>query len=126
MFASAKSRNVLQHKLNVDDEECDSALKLFFISDIHRRKIDTKLLNKIGHEVDMVIIGGDLAEKGVTLSRISKNVCNLSKLGPVYYIWGNNDREAGEQGIRDKTPSLFFQSHLIQPTALLQISEPSP
>lgn len=101
MFTSAKRRNVVRHKLNVESSNSHNArMKVFFISDIHRRKIDRKLLKKIDKGIDIVIIGGDLAEKGVSLSRISANICNLSTLGPVYYIWGNNDREAGEQEIR--------------------------
>ncbi len=34
------------------------------------------------------------------MSRISKNIQNLASLGPVFFIWGNNDREAGEEEIR--------------------------
>ena len=101
MFTSAKRRNVVRHKLNVPSPNSHNArMKVFFISDIHRRKIDRKLLKKIDMDVDIVIIGGDLAERGVSLSRISTNIRNLSTLAPVYYIWGNNDREAGEQEIR--------------------------
>lgn len=83
------------------DSDSNRELTMFFISDIHRRKIDKKLLDKINDRIDLVIIGGDLAEKGVPLSRISKNVRNLARLGPVYYVWGNNDREAGEGPIRE-------------------------
>jgi len=102
MFTNAKKRNVVRHKLNVHSTEAyNSQLKVFFISDIHRRKIDRKLLRKIDKDIDIVIIGGDLAEKGVTYSRISTNIRKLSRLAPVFYIWGNNDREAGEQEIRE-------------------------
>ena len=34
------------------------------------------------------------------MPRISKNIRALSRLGPIYFIWGNNDREAGEEEIR--------------------------
>ena len=62
---------------------------MFFISDIHRRKIDDKLLAKIqsAHEIDVVIIGGDLAEKGVPLTRIAKNIRKLAQLGR-YFMCG--------------------------------------
>ncbi|MCZ2259483.1 metallophosphoesterase [Sporosarcina sp. G11-34] len=83
-----------------NDKESTSLLKLFFISDIHRRKIDEKLIMKINTDIDAVIIGGDLAERGVPLSRVSQNIQMLASLGPVYFIWGNNDREAGEKEIR--------------------------
>lgn len=101
MFTSAKKRNVVQHHLDVGPSNTHKIkMKVFFISDIHRRKIDKKLINKIGKDIDIVIIGGDLAEKGVPFSRISKNIRLLSQLGPIFYVWGNNDREAGEEEIR--------------------------
>ena len=75
-------------------------LTLFFNSDIQRRKIDEKLIMKIKTDIDAVISGGDLAEGGVPLSRISQNIQTLASLGPVYFIWGNNDREVGEKEIR--------------------------
>ena len=35
------------------------------------------------------------------MSRIASNIRTLSKLGQIYYVWGNNDREAGEREIRN-------------------------
>ncbi|MCM3720309.1 metallophosphoesterase [Fictibacillus phosphorivorans] len=64
--------------------------KIFFISDIHRRTITNQLLEKaVG--ADIVIIGGDLLEKGVPMARVEHNIKMLSKIGPVYFVWGNND-----------------------------------
>ncbi len=103
MFVSARRRNVIYHNMNVaTDSQADKRLSVFFISDIHRRKIDDKLLSKIqpAHEIDIVIIGGDLAERGVPISRIAENIRKLAQLGPLFYVWGNNDREVGEQEIR--------------------------
>lgn len=102
MFFNAKERNVIRHNLNLGSDSCDKRkLKIFFISDIHKRKIDDKLLKKIDRDIDIVIIGGDLAEKNVPLSRISQNVKKLSCLGQVFFVWGNNDREVGENEIRE-------------------------
>ncbi|MHA6259615.1 metallophosphoesterase [Sporosarcina sp. CAU 1771] len=94
---------MITHKVDICVDARQSVeLNVFFISDIHRRKIDDKLLSKIGNvTIDLVIIGGDLAEKGVPISRISENIRKLSRLGPIYFIWGNNDREAGEIEIRN-------------------------
>lgn len=101
MSLTAKSRNVVRHYLDTDLKGTSNAqLKVFFISDIHRRKINHKLLKKIDKDIDIVIIGGDLAEKNVPLSRISKNIQNLSRLGQLFFVWGNNDREVGENEIR--------------------------
>jgi uncharacterized protein len=68
-------------------------LKLFFISDIYHRKISNVILKRISGSVDMIIIGGDLAEKGVPFSRIEKNIKALSAIAPTYFVWGNNDYE---------------------------------
>ncbi|WP_438318391.1 metallophosphoesterase [Sporosarcina sp. FA9] len=101
MIVNAFRRNVLFHEITADSAHAkDRSLTLFFISDVHRRKIDNNLLQKIKNEIDIVIIGGDLTERGVPLKRISKNVENLSSLAPIYFIWGNNDREVGEIEIR--------------------------
>lgn len=68
-------------------------LTIFFISDIHRRKVSETLLNKVVGKADIVIIGGDLAEKGVSFERISENIDALKAIGPTYFVWGNNDYE---------------------------------
>ncbi len=103
MVVYARQRNVIHHEL-IDGKggAGEKRLTVFFISDIHRRKIDDKLLRKVwgGPEIDIVIVGGDLAERGVPLSRIDRNVRNLALLGPIYFVWGNNDREVGEEAIR--------------------------
>lgn len=104
MFFYANRRNVIHHTFSVRKENCGcKELSIFFISDIHRRRIDKQLLRKVKSHgsIDVVIIGGDLAEGGVPLSRIDKNLERLSKLAPLYFIWGNNDREVGEDILRE-------------------------
>lgn len=71
-------------------------LRLFFISDVHKRTVSSKLLEKIPGEVDFVIIGGDLLEGGVPLLRARQNIQKLKTLGPVYFVWGNNDYEVSQ------------------------------
>lgn len=104
MLFLAKRRNVIQHSYDVKSESLeDSVLSILFISDIHRRHVDKQLIQrvKMHGKMDIVVIGGDLAEGGVPLSRIDRNVEVLSKLGQLFFIWGNNDREVGEKAIRD-------------------------
>lgn len=101
MFLIARERNVKRHQIKIEHQKGNLRdLNCFFITDIHKRKIDRKLMKKINQPVDLVIIGGDLAEKGVPLTRISKNLRQLNELGPMYFVWGNNDREVGEENIR--------------------------
>lgn len=92
--------NVQTHTLQINEMQNGEKLHLFFISDIHRRKIDTKLIHSIIGKVDIVIIGGDLTEKGVPLHRTEQNIQQLKKLGDVYYVFGNNDREVSEKELR--------------------------
>src|SRR5690606_27722331 len=104
MFFYANRKNVIHHSFSVRKKSGEGKeLSVFFISDIHRRRIDRQLLKKIQLHgvVDIVIIGGDLAEGGVPLSTIDRNVERLSEIAPLYFIWGNNDREVGENAIRD-------------------------
>lgn len=68
-------------------------VSIFFISDIHKRSIADEILSEVKGKVDMVVIGGDLTEKGVPFERVKENVQKLKKLGPVYFVWGNNDYE---------------------------------
>ncbi|WP_421379295.1 metallophosphoesterase [Bacillus salacetis] len=75
-------------------------LNIFFISDIHRRKVHERIISEVMGKTDIVVIGGDLTEKGVPFDRIQHNLQKLKKLGPVYFIWGNNDYEAEETAFR--------------------------
>ena len=100
MLKKAFETNVCQQEIELVDYKNLQPFRLFFISDIHRRKIPNRLIEQVGSKFDAVIIGGDLAEKGVPLKRIEKNINKLAEIGPLYYVWGNNDREVGEQNIR--------------------------
>ncbi len=103
MYLFAKRKNVIHHSFSVQKNSQDCReLSIFFISDIHRRRIDGRLLKKVRSLglIDIVLIGGDLAEGGVPLSTIDQNVERLSQLAPLFFIWGNNDREVGEEEIR--------------------------
>ncbi|WP_456274202.1 metallophosphoesterase [Bacillus sp. AK031] len=94
MLKSAFSNTVKYEQLSFEDfPESAKALEIFFISDIHRRTINDKVISEAAGKVDIVIIGGDLTEKGVSFERIRKNISKLKSLGTVYFIWGNNDYE---------------------------------
>ena len=68
-------------------------INIFFISDIHRRVISPEIFSQLNEKVDLVIIGGDLCEKGVSFEKIKQNIIELRKLAPTYFVWGNNDYE---------------------------------
>ena len=94
MWKLAAENNVVeQHLAFKNFPESFGDVKIFFISDIHKRKIDSTMIEKVKGKTDIVIIGGDLTEKGVPLSQVEDNVKKLKELGPVYFVWGNNDYE---------------------------------
>jgi predicted MPP superfamily phosphohydrolase len=70
------------------------AFSIFFISDLHRRILAKKIVEEIKGKADIVLVGGDLTEKGVPAARVKENIRRLKMIGPVYFIWGNNDYEA--------------------------------
>ena len=67
--------------------------RILFISDLHRRTITDDLITrcKSAGPTDLVLIGGDLREKGVPLQRSRDNVRKLSSIAPVYMVYGNHD-----------------------------------
>lgn len=70
-----------------------SGMKIFFISDIHKRIISEDIMKEIREKADIIIIGGDLMEAGVPFERVQRNVNSLCKIAPTYFVWGNNDYE---------------------------------
>lgn len=70
------------------------SFRVFFISDIHRRNLKQSTLNKITDNVDIIVIGGDLREKGVPFARTRNNLKMIKNWNkPIYFVWGNNDYE---------------------------------
>lgn len=98
MLKQASENNVLYHDVTLVGEPEQASL--FFISDVHLRKINKKMIRKINRKMDAVIIGGDFADKRTPIERIYENIEVLKRLGPVYFVWGNNDREVGESNLR--------------------------
>jgi predicted MPP superfamily phosphohydrolase len=101
MLFLAFQTNIHTHSLYIDEWKKEDHFHIFFISDIHRRRISDELIQKLSGKVDIVIIGGDLTERGVPLKRTNDNIRQLAKLGNTCYVFGNNDREVGEQNLRD-------------------------
>lgn len=101
MLRKAFETNVRHHDIELSTYHSQKPFRILFISDIHCRKITERFISQIDSEIEAVIIGGDLAERGVPLKRVQENINQLAKIGPLYYVWGNNDREVGEQHIKN-------------------------
>lgn len=93
MWFRAHANTVCEMKLPLDrlPPGFDGVI-IFFITDIHRRIVSEEIIAQ-ARGADMVIIGGDLTEKGVPFRRVERNIERLKQIGPVYFVWGNNDYE---------------------------------
>lgn len=94
MYCTAKmDRIIYQELLFKDFPKSFQNVNIFFISDLHKRVVSDKLIKKVKNKVDFVIIGGDLTEGGVAFAQVEKNLMKLKQLGPLFFVWGNNDYE---------------------------------
>lgn len=99
MVKEAFENNVLHHEIPLQGS--DEKYSIFFISDIHKRVINNQMIQNIKQPINAVIIGGDLADRRTPIKNIYRNIQLLQTLGPVFFIWGNNDREVGEEKLRE-------------------------
>lgn len=114
MLKVAHEHNVLTHLVEV--KGATDKLKLVFISDVHNRVISSKQRHLL-ENADAVIIGGDFCDNRTSEQTVIKNLQLLQSFGPLYFVWGNNDREFGEQRLRE----LFqrFQVTVVENDAVL-------
>lgn len=94
MAKEAFANRLLYHTLFFPEfPESFEQVTIFFISDIHRRNVSDKIITKAVGKADIVIIGGDLTEKGVSFNKVKTNILKLKRIAPVFFVWGNNDYE---------------------------------
>lgn len=94
MYRQAFGNTVLKHELRFKEFPASfGSVTIFFISDIHKRIIPDSIIDEAKGKSDIVIIGGDLVEKGVSLDQAAGNLEKLKKIAPVFFVWGNNDYE---------------------------------
>lgn len=58
------------------------------------------MIDSIDQKIQAVFIGGDFVDRRTSEETVLHNIRTLKKLGPTYFIWGNNDIEFGEQKLR--------------------------
>ncbi|AXH98846.1 metallophosphoesterase [Sporosarcina sp. PTS2304] len=99
MFALAHRNRLMTHSVSIK-EGATEKLTVFFISDIHRRRLAKRLIKQLANRsIHAVIVGGDMAESGVPVARVRRNMQMLATVGPLYYIFGNNDHEIGTENV---------------------------
>ena len=134
MLIEAFSNTVKKECFSFKDfPESAEPLHIFFISDIHKRVIHDKIISEVRGKTDIVIIGGDLTEKGVPFNRIRRNIRKLKELGQVYFIWGNNDYEVNIDTFRQllqsegvillENSSVLLKDHPQHPIILLGVED---
>ncbi|WP_315793046.1 metallophosphoesterase [Paenibacillus sp. BIC5C1] len=69
--------------------------KILYLSDIHKRMLKKNDLEHLRNQVDWVIIGGDVAEKGISWSIVRHNMNLLAYIAPTFTVYGNHDKRAG-------------------------------
>jgi predicted MPP superfamily phosphohydrolase len=107
MWKVAHENHMIEHKLSFPSFPASfGEINIFFISDIHRRLISEKIIDQVKGKTDLVIIGGDLTEKGVPYTRTEENLRRLNEIAPIYFIWGNNDYEKN----RTKLMEIFHKN----------------
>ncbi|WP_234032788.1 metallophosphoesterase [Paenibacillus faecalis] len=75
--------------------------RILFMSDIHRRKLSERKLQKLNLMPDCILLGGDITERGVPWSRVRHNLELLRRIAPVYGVLGNHDLAAGKQHLEE-------------------------
>ncbi len=134
MLREAFLNHVVQHVFCFPDfPKSFGRVSLFFISDIHRRVISDKIIYSVKGHADLVIIGGDLTEKGVPFKRVEANLRKLKQIGPVYFVWGNNDYEQDPDKLEKimkrlnikvlKNTAVTFESEIGEKWSLLGVDE---
>lgn len=97
MFRNANAAQEKKHRVELETATGFRPFRLLFIADIHRKELPAEIVSS---RPDAIIIGGDLSERGVPLQRTAHNLRILTEAAPVYFVWGNNDREIGVRNLR--------------------------
>lgn len=68
---------------------------ILYLSDTHERLLKINDVEKFRGKVDWVLIGGDVAQEGISWSIVRQNMSLLSSLAPAFVVYGNHDKKAG-------------------------------
>lgn len=121
MIWNATGLNLRRETVGLRATKPFKPFNMLFIADVHRRTVPQDM---ISFPVDAIIIGGDFTEGGVPWERVERNLATLCGQAPVYFVWGNNDREMDEKRLRklfakykvklleDESVLLFGESNL--------------
>ncbi|QJC51837.1 metallophosphoesterase [Paenibacillus albicereus] len=103
MLEEARGSDIVREEVPL--ERLPSALdglRVLFISDIHRRRLDSDLPARVEAlgGAELVLIGGDVREKGVSLEQVRSNMALLRSIAPAYAVYGNHDYDGEIEELR--------------------------
>ncbi|MDK8179448.1 metallophosphoesterase [Paenibacillus sp. UMB4589-SE434] len=83
-------------------------LRLFFISDLHRRKLTEEHMThlKMHQQAQLVIIGGDVTERDAPVKEAIDNAMQLRTLGATVMVHGNHDHKGDTRRLDAELSSL--------------------
>ncbi|MGU3566141.1 metallophosphoesterase [Paenibacillus sp. D51F] len=96
MMAEAASSRIAAETVALERlPEALEGYRILYMSDIHRRSLNEDVLRQARDSggADLVLIGGDMREKGVPLNRVEDNMRLLARIAPVYAVFGNHDHD---------------------------------
>ncbi|WP_051217208.1 metallophosphoesterase [Paenibacillus assamensis] len=96
MKKEASSFTVTEEEVFVDDLPHPwDGVRLFLITDLHRRPFTAEHVSIVGHypSAELVLLGGDIIENGVSIEQVMTSVEQLKKIGPVVMVHGNHDHK---------------------------------
>ncbi|MDZ5782335.1 metallophosphoesterase [Marinococcus luteus] len=106
LYAGRVLQETWQNKVRTHELEYENlpaeveGFSIFFITDIHRRRVSPALFRQLERKPDLIIIGGDLTELGVPAERVRQNLRLLRSHAPVVFVWGNHDLQVGRRWLR--------------------------
>lgn len=111
-FGTANMQIVTANRVSIKSAKLQNKYKIVFVSDVHMgsaQSFDTieNMVVKISIEnPDMVILGGDIVDEYTSKEDMERVFAEFGRLKvPVYYIYGNHDRQGGAGYIGGRTYS---------------------
>ena len=99
-YGTANMQIVTANRINLSSDKLQNKYKIVFVADVHAgtsQSFDTieNMIVKISIEnPDMVILGGDIVDEYTTKEEMERVFAEFGRLQvPVYYIYGNHDRQ---------------------------------
>lgn len=101
MNRTAKDVHIQQEELNLTNwPKGFDGVTFLFVSDIHKNLITQEIRDRLQKsQIDLVFLGGDIIERGVSLTQVREHVRFFCSLAPTYFVWGNHDYDVDPRAL---------------------------